>query len=459
MTLPPAPTTSPSAQPACPASAADWLGHAVGAETFPDKLSACIHCGMCLPACPTYRITGSEAESPRGRIYLMGAMQRGELTDARQLADHLDPCLGCLACTSACPSGVDYEALLMGARSALVSRQPFYKRWLRWVLLGTVLPNPVLLLAATHMVRLAQRLGLFGLLKGLGVFAVLAKINEPLGNSVRFMPRIGQIDPIGIGQTYGQNQRGRVALFTGCLMNTVYAHVHRATITALVANGWQVVVPRQTCCGALAHHAGETDLARRLTRQNMAAYGGLDVDWVVVNSAGCGAMLQGAHHLFDTDQEAEQEASQARAYSQKHIDVMALLAQHPLQGLDFESVGSHTGSPTPVAYHAACHLYHGQGVQDEPERVLRQLPQISLVPLRDASQCCGSAGVYNLAHPELSSAVLAEKMQAIAEAKPAVVVAGNPGCMLQLETGAREHRLMVDVKHPVELVAEAYDQG
>ncbi len=403
-----------------------------------DALSACIHCGMCLPACPTYRVTGSEAESPRGRLYLMRASVEGQLAEPKQLMDHLDLCLGCLGCQTACPSGVNYEALLMQSRQKLVQYQNPVKRWIRRLLLKQVLPRPFILNGFAKVLRLYQISGLQRLVRNLQ----LPKLLGPLGKQERFMPQIPEGKPISLGQVFGVNQRGRVALFTGCIMNAVYHRVHQATIAVLVANGYEVVIPEQTCCGALAHHSGERDIVESLAKQNLDKLLAANPDWIVVNAAGCGSTLKEYDHILEA-------LPEGRVFSEKVIDVMALLAKRPLaEPLDPVS--------DRVTYHAACHLHHAQRVQQEPYEVLKQIPGLTLIPLTEAEMCCGSAGVYNLAHPDLSLAILQEKMGHVEKTQADIVLAANPGCMLQLETGIAQSSIAMDVMHPIEILAKAY---
>lgn len=406
-------------------------------ETF-QKLEACIHCGMCLPACPTYRVTGSEAESPRGRLYLMKALITEQLESPQQLATHLDPCLGCLGCQTACPSGVEYGTLLMASREKLVMSQPWPKRWVRRFLLKVVLPSPWILNVMALLLKAYQQSGIQSLVQRVQ----LPRLLGPLGLTEQFIPQIQPGKPLQPGKTYGKNQKGRVALFAGCIMNAAFHQTHQATIAVLVENGYEVVIPKQTCCGALAHHSGETDIAQTLAHQNIDAILAAQPDWIVVNAAGCGSTLKDYHHLV-------QHHPQSEAFSHKVVDVMALLAQHPL-------AGKLHALPLKVTYHAACHLHHAQGVQQEPYAVLTQIPELDLIPLVEAEMCCGSAGVYNLAHPEMSVAILQDKMRHLQNTGAQFVLAGNPGCMLQLEAGIRSHHLPIKVLHPIELLAMAY---
>ncbi len=402
------------------------------------KLSACIHCGMCLPTCPTYRITGSEAESPRGRLFLMREFLQGQLDSPKQLSSHLDPCLGCLACTTACPSGVDYESLLLASREKLLPHQSRLKRGFRRLMLQHVLPNPGLLNVLAQLTRLYRGSGLRNLMRQSGVYRLMGH----LGKIEVFTPAVQDGPALKPGQRFGENRHGRVALFTGCIMNAAYRQTHQATITVLVQNGYEVFIPPQTCCGALAHHAGEIDIVTGLGTENVRSIMAENPDWIVINAAGCGSTLKEYHQIL-------QDVPESRAFQAKVVDVLELLAKRPLEGELYPV-------PLTVTYHAACHLHHAQKIQQEPYAVLRQIPDLKLVPLTEADMCCGSAGVYNLAHPEMSLSILKEKMRHLIKTEADAVLAANPGCVLQLETGIQRIGSPIKVLHPIDLLAMAY---
>jgi glycolate oxidase iron-sulfur subunit len=407
----------------------------------PEKLKACIHCGMCLPACPTYQLTGSEAESPRGRLFLMKKMMEGELTDPKQLSRHLDPCLGCQACQTACPSGVSYGELLFQSREQLTSTQkPFQRKLKRWVL-QHLLPNADRLNALTFLLRLYQALGL----KTLAQHTVL-KLSPKLSRLEAMLPKLLKRTPLNPGMSFGNFDGERVALFTGCVMDAFYNPIHWATIDVLVANQYYVSIPEQTCCGALAHHAGETDIAQTLAKENLRQILKTNPDWIVLNSAGCGATLRDYLHLLAND---PVYGPKAKVFSAKVVDIMELLAKKPLKPMSKPLQKT-------VTYHAACHLHHAQKVQTAPEQVLSQIPGLTLVPLTEFDTCCGSAGVYNVEQPELSDEILATKVHHLKATQAEVVVTGNPGCLLQIEGGLRQKGIPMQVLHPIELLAYAY---
>lgn len=413
-----------------------------------DKLKACIHCGMCLSACPTYRVTGSEAESPRGRLYLMKKLLEGELAD-EAVAPHLDQCLACHGCETVCPSGVQYGTVLMAAREDLAARRPWWRRAFKRLVFRQVLTNRRLLKLGGRMLRFYQNSPLQGMIRGSGLF----KLWPGLGYQEGLLPRLPRRRPLHAGMSFGNPGDEHVVLLLGCVMDIFYNPVHWATIEVLVANGYYVSIPRQTCCGALAHHAGEADITRSLARKNIRRMLAVNPRWIVVNSAGCGSTMKEYHHLLAED---PIYAPKARVFAEKVTDIMELLGKKPLA--PFRRPLRET-----VTYHAACHLYHVQKVTTGPMALLAMIPGLTLAPLTDFEACCGSAGLYNVEQPELSMDVLARKMDHIRDvherAGARTVVTGNPGCLLQIEKGIADAGLPMTVRHPVELLAEAYREA
>lgn len=424
-------------------------------ETTLAKLDACVHCGLCLPACPTYAVTGSEAESPRGRLYLMkgylanGGNESANAYTADAIAPHIDQCLGCQACETVCPSGVDYHTVLEATRQALNAEQSFSiwkrnQRWFKRWALQHLLPNPWLLESLTASLLLLQRLGLFRLAGS--QFNPIAKLRR-LAQLAPDLPAWAG-EALKPGQIFRpKHPNGKaVNLFSGCVMNAWFGRIQTATVKALCAQGYTVVIPpEQTCCGALAHHSGHLDIAQPLAEKNLAAFQQTTVNnqpivATVVNSAGCGSTLQAAPHI----------AGHHDLWPVPVMDVMAFLAQQPLRE------GSWVETQR-VAYHAACHLHHAQKIQIEPVEVLGSIPGVTLVPLQDTSQCCGSAGTYNAEHPELADEILALKMATINTIDADVLVSGNPGCLLQLAYGLKQANNPMPLAHPVEIIASHYD--
>jgi glycolate oxidase iron-sulfur subunit len=409
--------------------------------TAPDysSLDPCVHCGFCLPACPTYLATGDESDSPRGRIVLMRALERGEIgADDAALLQHLDACLGCLGCEPVCPSGVGYGRGIQTAREQLFARRGpsplaaavlgVFRRDRVWRPAFTV----ARWLRATGLPRVLAGGGRAGF--GMGMLAASAPATARGGASGR---RLARASAAAAAPT--------VALFRGCVMDTLFGHVHDATRRTLEANDYRVVeVEGQVCCGALHEHAGDRAAAESLARSNVEALAGA-ADWIVVNSAGCGALLKAYGHLLGTEAAAEL-AGRVR-------DVSELLADRgPRPGGEL---------PLEVAYDAPCHLQHAQRVHAAPLAVLGAVPGLRLRLLPSFDKCCGSAGIYSVLRPDMARAVLDLKIESFAQAdpRPDVVATGNPGCLMQIGAGLRAAGLDIRVVHPVELLDESYGVG
>ena len=402
-------------------------------------INACVHCGFCLQACPTYVALGDENDSPRGRIYLMRALTEGELgLDDPTVHTHIDRCLGCRACETACPSGVPYGALLEATRATLseVKRPPLRAR-----LILALFARRTLMRIAVSAARLLRSTGLPKLLARLPgdlgfAFAMLASSESPLARG-RARPR---------PHARGDGSRGTFALLRGCVMEGLFTRANRATERTLVANDYTLVsAPDQHCCGALHAHAGDLETARALARRNIAAFEGSNAEFVVTNAAGCGALLKEYGHLLAEDAEW---AERAERFSARVRDVSELLA----------AAGPRVGAPLEytVTYDAPCHLQHAQRVAAAPLAVLDAIPGLERVALVDSDQCCGSAGIYNLLEPALSAAVLAPKITHIELTGASLVATGNPGCLMQIGAGLRRAGLSARTIHPVELLDASY---
>ncbi|HEX2486839.1 MAG TPA: heterodisulfide reductase-related iron-sulfur binding cluster [Myxococcota bacterium] len=405
------------------------------AALYPGTLD-CVHCGLCLPACPTYRVTGRETSSPRGRVALMRGVAEGRLAlDA--LAEEAYLCLGCRACETACPSGVRFGALLEETRAAVERaglRSGVAKR-IETFALGAVIPKPRRLRLAVDLVALAQRLRLDRLARALlparvARLVALAPAVPPRAERARLPARIAPLAPM----------RGRVALFEGCIMPELFGAVNAATARVLAREGFEVVVPRgQGCCGALQAHAGNPAAARDLAAANVAAFAQGEVDAVVVNSAGCGAALREAGDWL---------GPAGAGLAARVRDVCEFLDDVGLRG----AYGPVRGT---LCYDDPCHLIHGQRVDAAPRRLLARIPELRLVPHADPGSCCGAAGIYNLTHAAMSNAILDRKLDALAAADPDWIATGNPGCILQLRSGVAARGLRASVVHPVELLDRA----
>jgi glycolate oxidase iron-sulfur subunit len=410
-------------------------------EQILEPLSTCVHCGFCLPACPTYLATGDEADSPRGRILLMRGLARGEFapTDPA-LNEHLDACLGCRGCEPVCPSGVRYGEGLEAARDTLVRARglSFTARCVLGVFRRGWLWKPVFLAA-----RLLRATGIPALLAGRGRVGFAMGMVAASRGAGRKLDR----------WTEGQSDRGTsVQLLSGCVMQGLFSHVHRATGRALADAGMAMTTPRgQACCGALHAHAGDLDGARALARQNLSAFGDDDAP-IVVDSAGCGAMLKQYGHLLGTEAAAR--------FSARVKDVSELLASDPGLVTRDSRPASHVSRPTLSAvYDSPCHLQHAQGILAQPLALLADVPGLTLQPLPDSEKCCGSAGIYSLLQPAMSQAVLDAKLDAILAVDPApdLVLTGNPGCLMQIGAGLLARGSSIRTAHPVELLAPPHD--
>lgn len=400
-----------------------------------DGIMTCVHCGFCLQACPTYLAVGDENDSPRGRILLMRSVVEGDLSiDDPAFTSHIDRCLGCRGCETACPSGVPYGQLLEATRATMVQREPppLVARIILSLFARPRLMRPLLAAArafrATGLPRLLARLpGRVGF-----GFGMLASTTSPLRH-----------------RTYrgvGSGERGRVATLRGCVMEGLFAETNRATERTLVCNDYSLAdAPGQGCCGALHAHAGDLEGARSLARRNIAAFERSGADYIAVNASGCGAMMKEYGHLLADDPEW---AARAAALSERVRDVSELLA----------AAGPRPGGALPlrVTYDAPCHMVHAQRVVRPPLQLLESIPGIELVPLTDADQCCGSAGIYNLVQPELATRVLEPKLANIESTGARYVATGNPGCLMHIGSGLLRAGQSARAVHPVELLDASY---
>lgn len=402
-------------------------------------LDACVHCGFCLQACPTYLTLEDENDSPRGRLVLMRALLEGRLGPTDDSVEtHIARCLGCRACETACPAGVPYGSLLEATRATLAEYRPI-SRIARLVL-------------ATFERPWALGLAMAGgrVLRDTGVARLLAHLPGRIGFAMAMLASTRRPRSPAAGahpQPAAPAQRERVALLTGCVMEGLFEPANRATERALQVNGYSIRdASGQRCCGALHAHAGDAEGARRLARANIAAFDRADIDYICVNAAGCGAAMKEYPHLLALD---DTWAPRAARVAAKVRDVSELLS----------AAGPEHGGPVRlrVAYDAPCHLMHAQRVVTPPLDVLRAIPELELVPLEESDVCCGSAGIYNLVEPDTSDIVLRRKLVHIAAANPDVVATGNPGCLMQIGAGLLHAHSRVRARHPVELLAESYD--
>jgi glycolate dehydrogenase iron-sulfur subunit len=401
----------------------------------------CVHCGFCLPACPTYLLWGREADSPRGRIYLLTAALDRRMPADAVFRDHIDRCLGCMACVTACPSGVRYGRLLEHARlEAEAAGRPLTDRVYR-SLIFSLFPYPRRLKWIARGLRAAQRLGLQRAFRASGVpsllpkrLAALEQIAPTVGGATERLPAV--IPASG-------EPRRRVGLLLGCVQRVFFGAANAATARVLAAEGCEVVVPReQECCGALMLHAGRIDAARIAARALIAAFQRTGVDHIVINAAGCGSAMKEYGVLLKDDPEY---AAAAAAFSAKCVDVSELLA-----GLEPRAARHPVNAR--VAYHDACHLSHGQGIREAPRAILRTIPGVQLREIAEPELCCGSAGVYNLLEPDAAAALRDRKVGHVRSAGADVLVSANPGCLLQIQSGLRAAGDPMRTMHIVELL-------
>jgi len=410
----------------------------------------CIHCGLCLNNCPTYKLWGMEADSPRGRIRQMLLVDEGRLELGDAFVTHIERCLDCRACETACPSGVEYGKLVELARSQIERnyKRPLHARILRELVYRRLLPHPKRIAAVARLLWIYQRSGLALLARGSGILWLLG-----LRERERLLPQIdSHFFFVELGRTFpaqGQ-QRARVAFFAGCVAQVAFSELNRATIRVLQANGCEVVVPKgQRCCGALALHAGMRDAARNLAQTNIDAFCAEDFDAIVTNAAGCGSTLKEYAQLFPA---GDPERERAPRFASRVRDVTEFLAElgltAPLERL-----------PLRVTYQDSCHLLHGQKIREAPRQLIGAIPGIELVEVALADQCCGSAGVYNVVQTKTSLELLAAKMDCAKNTNAQVIATANPGCLLQLRAGAAIHRTGQEVLHVVELLDRALSTG
>lgn len=447
--LPPASATS------SPAAAAPRLvqigppaanpGSTIDYERFLD----CVHCGLCTASCPTYVETGNENDSPRGRIYLMRAVTDGRLELNHEVRRHLELCLDCRACETACPSGVQYGRLIepfrigMEQTGEVAGAPPKKEDWFHRYILFGLFPYPDRLRKSLIPARIAQRLGLDKLVMAVGLWRLLPSrlgrlvtmlppLEKPLPPLPNFLPAIGR-------------RRARVALFTGCVGDVMFRQTNWATARVLQQNGCDVVVPEsQVCCGAIHLHAGSSEPARAMADANVAAFEADSVDAVIANVAGCGAMLKDyGHHWADEHSEQRQAlASKVRDVSE-FLDQLGLITpQGPL--------------PVTATYHDACHLVHAQKVREQPRNLLKKIPGLKLVELPESELCCGAAGTYNLTEPEMAERLGRRKLDNIRKTSAQLVITANAGCLLQIMREARMQGERLKILHPMEVLDLSY---
>lgn len=419
-------------------------------RTTAELIADCVHCGFCLPACPTYRSWGNEPDSPRGRIDLMKGLEEGTLPFDDSVVEHIDACLGCLACVPACPSGVRYDLLIESTRAKIEEnypRSPADRAFRE--LIFSVMPYPRRLAALSVPLLLYVRSGLQRVVRSSKVldrlFARFAAL-EALIPQVSFTSVSGA-PPRDVAAKGAL--RGRVALIAGCVQRAFFPNVNAATLRVFAAEGFDVVVPRgQGCCGALSLHSGRADEARRFARALIECFEQHWVEAFIVNAAGCGSVLKQYGELFADDPAWRERAER---FAERVVDVNEFLAR-------YEPVAPRQPMPMRVAYHDACHLAHGQRVREQPRALLRTIPQLELVEIPDGDQCCGSAGVYNLLEPQSAREIGERKVDNIESVAPDMLASPNPGCTLQVTSLLRKRGKTLLAAHPMEILDAAIER-
>jgi len=411
-------------------------------------LRKCVHCGLCLNACPTYRELGVEMDSPRGRIYQMVEVAEGRSPISEDYIEHIELCLACRSCETACPSGVQYGRLIEGALAQIenATRRSVPQRLVRWFAYSWLLRSRLLLRAVGLGLLIYQRGGLDRMMRESGFLDSLGRLGElaqlaPQAQAPFFFSSIGKVFPAD-GET-----KYRVALMAGCMQNVFFSRLNEATVRVLRKNGCEVTVPaEQECCGALQVHAGLRAIGRDQAKKNIAALESGGFDAIITNTAGCGSVLKEYPELFEHDPEWHERA---HAFAGKMRDVSEFLASVDLN-TEFGRL------ERTVTYQDSCHLLHGQKISTPPRQLLQAIPGVKLHELPMSEICCGSAGVYNVEHTDISMSLLEDKMRMIASTRADTIVTANPGCMLQLQAGARRFLRPMPVLHVVELLDQAY---
>lgn len=417
-------------------------------------INTCVHCGLCLSSCPTYRETGLEMFSPRGRIYLMKGVADGRIgMESAVFQEQMSACLNCRACEAVCPSGVQYGQILEASRAQIEQARddgrlpphPWVVQLLRGGVFGALFKRLELFRAFSRLMWIYQRSGVQALARGTGILKLLG-----LAETETLLPPMSDTFTVPQGQIYPAEGETRyhVALLAGCVMSTAFAGVHDATIRVLRKNGCEVILPPdQGCCGALHVHGGDMDGGRELARRNIAAFEGMGLDAIIVNAAGCGSTMKEYGHLLHDD---PAWAARAAAFSAKVKDVSEFLAGIPLNRRDLKPL------PITVTYQEPCHLAHAQRISAQPRALLRAIPGLMLKEMHESSLCCGSAGVYNVTQPEMAAQLGERKLNNAEATKAEVLVTANPGCHMQLAGGLRRRGSAMRVHHIIELLDASY---
>ncbi len=414
----------------------------------PKLIDSCVHCGFCLSTCPSYRVLGTEMDSPRGRIYLMDAINEGEIALNKATTQHFDSCLGCLACVTTCPSGVQYDKLISATRHQV--ERNYSRNWIDTLirkLIFSLFPYPKLLRIFLVPLFIYQKLGLQKLVRATGL---LKLISPRLAAMDSILPKITlkafQGDNLPTVIPAQGEKRYRVGVILGCVQRLFFSPVNEATVRVLTANGCEVVIPKsQGCCAALPEHQGQTEQAQALARQMIDSFADTDVDYVIINAAGCGHTLKEYGHILENDPEYSEKAKE---FAAKVRDAQEFLVSVGLTA----KLSPITDDNLNLVYQDACHLLHGQKISVQPRQLLKQIPNVKLKEPLDAALCCGSAGVYNMLQPEIAEELGKQKAQNLLNTGAELIASANPGCTLQISKYLKLEGKDVAVIHPMELL-------
>ncbi|MGK7881016.1 MAG: (Fe-S)-binding protein [Crocosphaera sp.] len=412
-----------------------------------ELIDSCVHCGFCLSTCPSYRVIGKEMDSPRGRIYLMDAINKGKATLDEATTQHFDSCLGCLACVSTCPSGVQYDSLISATRPQVERNQPrnFADKIIRSIIFN-IFPYPGRLQIFLPLLWVYQKLG-------------IQKIVRTTGLLKRFFPRLAAMESIlpeitlkSFNKTYPDvipakgKKRYRVGVVLGCVQRLFFSPVNEATVRVLTANGCEVVIPKtQGCCAALPAHQGQEKQAQVLAKQMIDSFADTGVDYIIINAAGCGHTLKEYGHILADDTEYKEKGEQ---FSNQVKDIQEFLAEIELT----TPLSAVTDDNLTLVYQDACHLLHGQKISLQPRELLKQIPGITLKEPIDAALCCGSAGVYNMLQPEVAEELGKQKVNNLMNTGAKLIASANPGCSLQIKKHLNQQGKDIKLIHPIELL-------
>lgn len=411
-----------------------------------DLIDQCVHCGMCLSTCPSYRVIGKEMDSPRGRIYLMDAIKKGEAALTEGTTEHFDSCLGCLACVTTCPSGVQYDQLIAKTRPQVERNQPrnLWEKFIRFIIFN-LFPYPQRLSFFLPFLWLYQVTGLQKLIRAMGILKILPRIAA----MESILPKI---DLKSINKNYPDiipakgEKKYRVGVVLGCVQRLFFDPVNEATVRVLTNNNCEVIIPKsQGCCAALPAHQGQEKQAQSLARQMIDSFADTDVDYIIINAAGCGHTLKEYHHILADD---PQYAEKAKEFVTKVRDANEFLMEVGLTA----NLSPVTEEELTVVYQDACHLLHGQKISLQPRQLLKMIPNIKLKEPIDAALCCGSAGVYNMLNPEVADELGEQKVNNLLNTGASLIVSPNPGCSLQIQKHLQLQGKQINIIHPMEIL-------